>query len=69
MATYGDHEYQFQYDLRNEERVKDFYSQQGYNFEVVVEQARTWQAGLPAMVPIFDVRRLNSFTLGGHPAA
>jgi hypothetical protein len=69
MALYGDHEYQFQYDLSNEERVKDFYRQNGYNFAVVVEQARKWWPGLPAMVPIFDVRRMNSFTLGGAPGS
>ncbi len=69
MAKYGDHEHQLRCDLSNEEGVKEFYRLNGYNFEVEVEKARKWWAHLPAMVPIFDVRRMNSFTLGGAPGS
>ena len=69
MALYGDHEHQLRCDLSNEEGVKEFYRVNGYNFEVEVEKARRWSPGLPPMVPIFDIRRLNSFNLGGHPGA
>jgi hypothetical protein len=47
--------YQYQYDLGNEESVKEFFRQHGYNFEVVVEQVRTRRAG----VPILDVFNLS----------
>jgi hypothetical protein len=69
MALYGDHGHQLRCDLSNEARVKEFYTINGYNFEVVVEKAREWSPGLPPMVPIFDVRRMNSFTLGGAPGS
>src|SRR5215211_2403804 len=69
MAEYGDHGHQFRCDLSNEERVKEFYRLNGYNFEVEVEKARKWWPGLPMMVPIFDVRTPISFTLGGAPGS
>lgn len=69
MAKYGDHGHQLRCDLSNEERVKEFYRLNGYNFEVEVEKARKWWPGLPMMVPIFDVRTMNSFTLGGAPGS
>jgi hypothetical protein len=69
MARYGDHGHQLRCDLSNEEGVKEFYRLNGYNFEVEVEKARKWSPGLPMMVPIFDVRTMNSFTLGGAPGS
>ena len=69
MALYGDHGHQLRCDLSNEERVTEFYRLNDCNFEVVVEQAREWSPGLPPMVPIFDVRTWNSFTLGGAPGS
>ena len=69
MALYGDHGHQLRCDLSSEERIKEFYRVNGYNFEDEVEKARRWSPSLPLMVPIFDVRRLNSFALGGDPVA
>lgn len=57
--------YQYQYDLGNEESVKEFFRQHGYNFEVVVEEVRNRLA----WVPIIDVRTPSSFTLGGAPGS
>jgi hypothetical protein len=37
-AMCGDHGYQFQYHLSNEESVRKFYRQDGYNCEVVDEE-------------------------------
>ena len=69
MALYGDHGHQLRCDLSSEEGVKEFYRVNGYNFQDEVEKARRWSPGLPLMVPIFDVRGLNSFALGGGPGS
>lgn len=69
MAKYGDHGHQLRCDLSNEECVKEFYRLNGYNFEVEVEKARRWSPGLPVMVPLFDFRTMNSFTIGGAPGS
>jgi hypothetical protein len=65
LALHGDHGYQSKYYLGNEEGVKAFFRQHGYDFEVVVEQVRNRQS----WVPILDVRTFSSLTLGGAPGS
>jgi hypothetical protein len=63
MAMYSDHGYQFQYHLSNEESVKEFYRQHGYNCEIVDEEVHNKLA----WILIIDVRTFSSFMLRGAP--